>query len=69
MNDGYSIGRADYKLYESYIYAIVQSKAVVREAIEETGGLVGDDADDSRNEIDKVPDKGICCAAFQFVKN
>ena len=67
-NDGYSIVRADYKLYDSYVYAIVQSKAVVREAIEENGGLEEDDVDDTRREFDKALDEGNRCTGFQFVK-
>ncbi len=68
-NHDYSILRADYKLYDSYVYVMTQSKAVVREAIEENGGREEDDVDDTRKEIDKVLDKGICCTGFQFVKN
>ena len=53
-NDGYSIVRADYKLYDSYVYAIVQSKAEVCQVIEVNGGLAEDHADDTRREFDKV---------------
>ena len=67
-NDDYSIIRAKWTLYESYVYAVVQSKAAVREAIEENGGLEEDDVDDTRSELAKAVDKGICCTGFQFTK-
>ena len=65
----YSIDPADYKHYESYVHAVCQSKALVREACEENGGLEEDDVDDTRKEIDKALDKGICCTGVQFRKN
>ena len=67
-NDDYSIVRANYTLYESYVYAVVQSRAAVREAIEENGGLEEDDVHDTRSEIEKALDKGICRTGFQFTK-
>ena len=67
-NDDYSIIRAKWTLYESYVYAVVQSKAAVREAIEEIGCLEMDDVDDTRREIEKALDKGTCRTGFQFTK-
>ena len=64
----YSIVRANYKYYASYVHAVLQSKALVREACEENGGLGEDDVDDTRKEIDKALDKGICCTGVQFRK-
>ena len=64
----YSIDPAHYRHYESYVYAVTQSKALVREACEENGGLEEDDVDDTRKEIDKAVDKGICCTGIEFIK-
>ena len=55
-------------MYESYVYAVVQSKAAVREAIEEIGCLDMDDVDDTRREIEKALDKGTCRTGFRFTK-
>ena len=64
----YSIDRAVYTHYVSYVHAVCQSKALVLEACEETGGLAEDDVDDTRKEIDKALDKGIFCTGVQFRK-
>ena len=64
----YSIVRAKYKYYASYVYAVTQSKASVREACEDNGGREEIDENDTRKEIDKALEKGICCIGIQFIK-
>ena len=64
----YSVARTTYKYYESFIHAVTQSKALVREACEENGGLAENDVDDTRSELDKAVGKGICCTGVQFEK-
>ena len=56
-HDEYSI-RAKWTLFESDVYVVVHSKAAVRQAIEEIGGLEVDDVDDTCNEIGHALDKG-----------
>ena len=43
--------------------------AVVREVIEESGGLEEDDVYDTCKEFDKSLYEGNCCTGFQYVKN
>ena len=64
----YSIKRKRYKFYDSYVYAVCQSQALVREAVEENGHWDEHDEEDTRNEIDKAVDKGICCTGIVFRK-
>ena len=57
----FNIDRDVYTHYASFVHAVCESKALVLEACEETGGLAEDDVDDTRKAIDKAVDKGICC--------
>ena len=68
QNDDYCIIRAKWTLYESYVYAVVQSKTAIREAIEEIDCLEMDDVDDIRREIEKALDKDTCRTGFRFTK-
>ena len=65
----YFIDITNYESYESYVYAVCQSQALVREAVEENGHWDEHDEEDTRNEIDKAVDKGICCTGVLFIKN
>ena len=45
-------------LFESDVYVVVDSKAALRQAIQEIGSLAVDDVDDTCNEIGQALDKG-----------
>ena len=63
------INKADYKFFESHVYAVSMSEALVREAYEETGGPEEYNVDDTRTELDKAVEKGTCCTDVEFTLN
>ena len=60
------IDKAEYEFFDSHVYAVSMSEALVREACEETGGPEEYNVDDTRTELDKAVDKGICCTGVEF---
>ena len=56
-HDEYSI-RAKWTLFESDVYVVVDSKAALRQAIQEIGGVAVDNVDDTCNEIWHALGKG-----------
>ena len=65
----FTVNRGDYEHDETFTYTHTMMKILLREACAANGGLTEEDVDDTRSELAKAVDKGICCTGVQFKKH